>query len=257
MLGAIIGDVVGSIYEFHNTRNYDFELFSEDSSFTDDTICTIAVADAILNGMSYKDSIIKWCKRYPYPMGSYGVRFNRWLYTEAHEPYGSYGNGSAMRVSPVAWAFDTKKDVLEEAGKTALITHNHIDGVTGAMAVAAVIFALRNNPSAETIRIVGGEYYPEFWKAEYNHEFDETCQGTVPLCLKIAKESSSFEDAIRRAISWGGDSDTIGAIVGSIAQARFSIPNWIREEALKRLPEDMIDVINKFENKFMSDYKYF
>jgi len=251
MFGAIIGDIAGSRYEFANTRDYNFEMFSEGNDFTDDTICTIAVADCVLQGWRYDALLLEWCRKYPHPMGGYGLKFNNWIHSRNLAPYGSFGNGSAMRVSPVAWGFDTKEEVLEHAELSAEITHNHPEGIKGAQAVAAVIFALRSNPSAETIRNVGGEFYPDFWKAEYTHEFNETCQGTVPLCLKLAMESTSFEDAIRRAVSWGGDSDTIGAIVGSIAEAMYEVPEKLKIEAILKLPNDMLKILEAFEQKYL------
>ena len=251
MLGAIIGDIAGSRYEFYNTRDYNFEMFSRANSYTDDTVCTVAIADCILRNRRYDVGLLEWCRKYPNPMGSYGTSFNRWIHSyDDNSPYGSYGNGSAMRVSPVAWAFNTKEDVLRHAKASAEITHNHPEGIKGAQAVAAVIFALRSNPSAETIRDAGGEFYPEFWAAEYDHEFNETCQGTVPLCLKIAMESDPFENAVRRAVSWGGDSDTIGAIVGSMAEARFGVPEDLKIKALQKLPADMQEVVEKFYERF-------
>lgn len=134
MIGAIIGDIVGSTYEFHNTQNYDFELFPQGSSFTDDTVCTIAIADAILRGISYRDSLIEWCRKYPNPKGAYGASFSRWIYNP--QPYDSFGNGAAMRVSPIGWAFSSSTIVLDEAKKSAECSHSHDEGIKGAMATA-------------------------------------------------------------------------------------------------------------------------
>ena len=144
MLGAIIGDIAGSKYEFNNTFDYDFEMFAEGCDFTDDTICTVAIADAILNGRSYQESLLDWCRRYPSPKGAYGGRFAGWIRSLNPQPYNSLGNGSAMRVSPVAWLFDDLSQVLEEAEKTALPTHNHPEGIKGAKAVAHAIWHFRN-----------------------------------------------------------------------------------------------------------------
>lgn len=141
MLGAIIGDIVGSRFEFNNTDRYDFDMFTRESTFTDDTICTIAIADAISSGKSYQDSLLEWCRRYPNPKGAYGGSFARWIASDNPQPYNSFGNGSAMRVSPVALAFDTLKEVQEEAKKTALVTHNHPEGIKGAVAVAHAIYS--------------------------------------------------------------------------------------------------------------------
>ncbi len=247
MIGAIIGDIVGSRFEFHNTDNREFKLFTKDNSFTDDSICTIAIADAINAGASYKDKLTDWCNAYPNPMGAYGGSFARWIRSEHHEPYNSFGNGSAMRVSPVAWAFDDLKTVLKEAAKTAEVTHNHPEGIKGAVAVAHAIFSQRNGFEPGVLEDVGNLYYPGFLHQIYTPGvFDETCQGTVPICLKFVRYSSSFEDAIRKAICWGGDSDTIGAIVGSIAEAAFKIPKDIYDKALCYLPADMLNVIANF-----------
>ena len=239
MLGAIVGDVIGSRFEFNNTRNYNFELFSNESSFTDDTICTIAIMDAIMSGCSYQEKILEWCRQFPHPMGGYGVSFAQWIRSEDPQPYNSFGNGAAMRVSPVAWAFDDLEDVKREAEKTASVSHNHPEGIKGAVAVAHAVWLYRQlRERAIRLRIHTtnaiafieemNDYYPGFMDHEYTPgKFDETCQGTVPLCFKIIAESTDFEDAIRRGISFGGDSDTIGAIVGSIAEARWGIPQQI------------------------------
>lgn len=149
MLGAIIGDIAGSKYEFNNTFDYDFEMFGEGCDFTDDTICTVAIADAILNGRSYQESLLDWCRRYPSPKGAYGGRFAGWIRSLDPQPYNSFGNGSAMRVSPVAWLFDDLSQVLEEAEKTALPTHNHPEGIKGAKAVAHAIWHFRKNRFSE------------------------------------------------------------------------------------------------------------
>ena len=250
MLGAIIGDIVGSRFEFNNAKGTDFDLFTDECSFTDDTICTIAVADALNRGWDFKDMILTWCKKYPNPMGSYGGSFSRWLRSTDHAPYNSFGNGSAMRVAPVAWAFNSLEDVRREAERTAIVTHNHPEGIKGAVAVAHAIYSQRNGFDPGELEIVGNMYYPGFLNAIYTPGvFNETCQGTVPICLKIVRYSSSFEDAIRKAISWGGDSDTIGAIVGSIAEAAFGIPHEIYSTALHYIPEEMNLVIGEYFEK--------
>ena len=264
MLGAIVGDVIGSRFEFNNTRNYNFELFSNECSFTDDTICTVAIMDAIMNGCNYQEKILEWCRQFPHPMGGYGVSFAQWIRSEDPQPYNSFGNGAAMRVSPVAWAFDDLEDVKREAEKTAAVSHNHPEGIKGAVAVAHAVWLYRQlRERSIKLRIYKtnaiafieemNEYYPGFMDQEYTPgKFDETCQGTVPLCFKIIAESTDFEDAIRRAISFGGDSDTIGAIVGSIAEARWGIPDRVFSFALGYLHFDMVDVIRRF-NKFIKD----
>ena len=276
MLGAIIGDIAGSKYEFNNTFDYDFEMFGEGCDFTDDTICTVAIADAILNGRSYQESLLDWCRRYPSPKGAYGGRFAGWIHSLDPQPYNSFGNGSAMRVSPVAWLFDDLSQVLEEAEKTALPTHNHPEGIKGAKAVAHAIWYFRKsrfseeskdseneetkglknenakaskdeNETIQGFMSIARSYYEDFDTRVYpKGKFDETCMDAVPLSFYLLSQASSFEDAIRLAISHGGDSDTIGAIVGSIAEARFGIPQEMKEKALSYLPDDMKDIWKQF-----------
>lgn len=247
MLGAIIGDIVGSRFEFNNTHKTDFELFHKDCSFTDDTICTVAIADAILRKCSYQESLLRWCRSYPNPMGGYGGRFGQWVNSSNPQPYNSFGNGSAMRVSPVAWAFDNLLDVLVEAKRTALPTHNHPEGINGAKAVAHAIYELRNGCSLACFLGIMNQYYPSYkYGISESGKFDETCMGTVPLAFKIFYESNSFEEAIRKAVAWGGDSDTIAAIVGSIAEARWGVPWHIGERAIQFLPQSMQNVIHLF-----------
>ena len=259
MLGAIIGDIAGSKYEFNNTFDYDFEMFGEGCDFTDDTICTVAIADAILNGRSYQESLLDWCRRYPSPKGAYGGRFAGWIRSLNPQPYNSFGNGSAMRVSPVAWLFDDLSQVLEEAEKTALPTHNHPEGIKGAKAVAHAIWHFRKDkgnhlPDDEAMKAfndIACSYYEDFDTRDYpKGKFDETCMDAVPLSFNILSKASSFEDAIRLAISHGGDSDTIGAIVGSIAEARFDIPQEIKDRAMEYLPDEMQDVLKQFAGKY-------
>lgn len=279
MLGAIIGDIAGSKYEFNNTFDYDFEMFGEGCDFTDDTICTVAIADAILNGRSYQESLLDWCRRYPSPKGAYGGRFAGWIRSLDPQPYNSFGNGSAMRVSPVAWLFDDLSQVLEEAEKTALPTHNHPEGIKGAKAVAHAIWYFRKsrfsegskdseneetkglknekakaskdeNETIQGFMSIARSYYEDFDTRVYpKGKFDETCMDAVPLSFYLLSQASSFEDAIRLAISHGGDSDTIGAIVGSIAEARFGIPQEMKEKALSYLPDDMKDIWKQFAEK--------
>ena len=279
MLGAMIGDIAGSKYEFNNTFDYDFEMFGGGCDFTDDTICTVAIADAILNGRNYQESLLDWCRRYPSPKGAYGGRFAGWIRSLDPQPYNSFGNGSAMRVSPVAWLFDDLSQVLEEAEKTALPTHNHPEGIKGAKAVAHAIWYFRKsrfseeskdseneetkglknentkaskdeNETIQGFMSIARSYYEDFDTRVYpKGKFDETCMDAVPLSFYLLSQASSFEDAIRLAISHGGDSDTIGAIVGSIAEARFGIPQEMKEKALSYLPDDMKDIWKQFAEK--------
>ena len=247
MLGAIIGDIAGSRWEFNPTNDYDFELFSDKNDFTDDTVCTVAMADALLKGSDYGESLHDWCRRYPHPMGSYGGRFAQWVKSDAPRPYGSFGNGSAMRVSPIGWWFDDKETVKKEAAKSAECTHNHPEGVKGAQAVALAIFHLRNGQDiAEPLGLYGMRSHEPFDLEHYRNRFDETCPGTLPPALWIVENSTSFEDAIRRAVSLGADADTIAAIVGGMAEAKWGIPEWMKEKAISCLPEEMKEVISAF-----------
>ena len=215
MLGAIIGDIVGSRWEFNPTNDYHFELFSDKNGFTDDTICTIAVADTILHeSTDYGKYIHEWCRNYPCPIGAYGGRFSLWVHSDNPQPYGSYGNGSAMRVSPVAWAFHRKDVVLEAAKQTAECTHNHPEGIKGAQTVALAVFRAlqlkrQNFKARDVVKTVIAEcvefsgYNIDLKKENVQNKFDETCQGTVPVALWIISQSRGFEDAIRRAVSLG------------------------------------------------------
>ena len=275
----MIGDIAGSKYEFNNTFDYDFEMFGGGCDFTDDTICTVAIADAILNGRNYQESLLDWCRRYPSPKGAYGGRFAAWIRSLNPQPYNSFGNGSAMRVSPVAWLFDDLSQVLEEAEKTALPTHNHPEGIKGAKAVAHAIWYFRKsrfseeskdseneetkglknenakaskneNETIQGFMSIARSYYEDFDTRVYpKGKFDETCMDAVPLSFYLLSQASSFEDAIRLAISHGGDSDTIGAIVGSIAEARFGIPQEIKDRAIDYLPKDMKEIYRSFSEK--------
>lgn len=221
MIGAIIGDIAGSDYEFTNTSAYDFKLFGRGCDFTDDTICTVAVADALLKRVGYQQSMRQWCRRYPHPKGEYGSYFLNWVMRPDPYPYNSFGNGSAMRVSPIAWFFNNEDEVREQAKQSAAITHNHPEGIKGAEAIAVAIFRMRSAKikSGKIFEDVAKEFYGEevFSSLPPRGFFDVTCQGCVPLSLYIASLATSFEDAIRLAVSYGGDSDTVGAIVGSLA----------------------------------------
>lgn len=228
MLGAMIGDIAGSKYEFNNTFDYDFEMFGEGCDFTDDTICTVAIADAILNGRSYQESLLDWCRRYPSPKGAYGGRFAGWIRSLDPQPYNSFGNGSAMRVSPVAhaiWHF--RKSRFSEESKECKDKNSKES----------------DDKAMKAFKDIARSYYEDFDTRDYpKGKFDETCMDAVPLSFYLLSQASSFEDAIRLAISHGGDSDTIGAIVGSIAEARFGIPQEMKEKAISYLPDDMREI---------------
>ena len=258
MLGAIIGDIVGSRFEFNPTNDYNFEFFSKECDFTDDTICTIAVADALLNNTDFGEAIHKWCRRYPYPTGGYGISFHKWVLSDHPQPYNSFGNGAAMRVSPVAHWFEDEAQVLDAAAATALPTHNHDEGIKGAQTVALAIFkAMQFNRRTyqeaplhidEIIKaaVDFSGYDINMPKASVLNRFDETCQGTVPVALKIISMATCFEDAVRMAVSLGADADTLGAIVGSIAEAIWGIPDNIRDAVEDYLSWDMKNVIREF-----------
>lgn len=265
MLGAIIGDIVGSRFEFNNHRSTEFELFHKDCSFTDDTICTIAVADW-LNGsmivntkLSLSHLMKYWCRKYPHPMGGYGASFNQWIFGQLHEPYYSFGNGSAMRVSPVAWTNEGIQGMMEIAKNSASVTHSHPEGMKGAECIAYAIWHLKFGGGCGN----GKKWVKSMAETNYGYylgltcdqirkmnSFDETCMVTVPQAIQCFSESHDFESAIRLAVSIGGDSDTIAAITGSLAEAAYGIPVWIVEKAMTYLPEDMKEVINQFKTKF-------
>jgi len=253
MIGAIIGDIVGSVYEWDNIKTKAFKLFKKECFFTDDSILTIAVADAIEKGGTKEDFIqsIKTFGR-KYPNAGYGSNFRKWLLSSQVKPYNSYGNGSAMRVSPIAFAYDSLKVVEEKAKISAEITHNHPEGIKGAQATAASIFLARNNYTKKAIK----EYIEKTYGYDLNktlddirpdYTFDVSCQGTVPEAIIAFLESKDFEDAIRNAISLGGDSDTLAAITGSIAEGAYGIPDAIKEKALSYLDDDLLTVVESFQ----------
>lgn len=248
MLGAIIGDIVGSVYEFDNIHSKDFPLFREDSRITDDTVCTIAVADIILNGKEPVAGMLYWCRKYP-GMG-YGDRFMKWFNLPWQEPYNSFGNGAAMRVSPAAFLSPTIAYSRTLALNVTEITHNHPEGIKGALATCDAVWMAFNAARPDEIRAhISATYGYDMERTvdsiRPDYEFNESCMGTVPEAIICALEASDFEDAIRNAVSLGGDSDTLAAITGALAEAMFSIPKEICREAMKRLPEDMRSVVIK------------
>lgn len=251
MLGAIIGDIVGSAYEFSPTFDYQFDLLTSGSNFTDDTICTIAVADAILNNKPYKQTVHEWCRKYPNPQGGYGGSFLQWVRSDDPQPYNSFGNGSAMRVSPIGWLFNNEEDVLREAEKSAIVSHNHPEGIKGAQAIAYAVWYARNNRGMALSDIVCDiamkfDYSFDTEILNYQGKFDETCQGTIPAALSVLYRARNFEDAIRLAVSLGADADTLGAIVGSVAEAYFGIPGDLYMHALDYITKEMGDVLCEF-----------
>lgn len=266
MLGAIIGDIIGSAYEFNPTNDYNFELFKDGCGFTDDTICTVAVAFALLYQQDYGECIHRWCRLYPNPKGSYGGRFNHWVQSNEPKPYNSLGNGSAMRCSPIAWAHIDLDNAMKEAEKSASCTHNHPEGIKGAEAVVMAIHygdELRKLSKKIDREAILKAFEPILTYTHYNinirrsdviNKFDETCPGTVPVALWIISESTGFEDAIRKAVSLGADADTLGAIVGSIAEAIWGIPNDLATKAMSYLPDVMKAVVTQFYHTYMSAF---
>ncbi|MBI9077060.1 MAG: ADP-ribosylglycohydrolase family protein [Desulfatibacillum sp.] len=254
MIGAIAGDVIGSVYEAVNNKSLFFPLFSPYSRFTDDTVLTVAVAHAILNGKPYLESIRIFGQKYP--NAGFGGHFYDWLFSETPQPYNSWGNGAAMRVSPVGFAFDTLDKVLEEAEKSAEISHNHPEGVKGAQAIAAAVFLARRGKGKEDIR---GEITGRFGynldrtvdEIRPGYAFDVSCQGSVPEAIIAFLDSECFEDAIRQAISLGGDSDTIACMAGAMAQAYYGgVPKDIVAGVRSRLPKEFLEVIDAFERVY-------
>ena len=256
LLGGIAGDIIGSIYEFNPVRFKDFELFKSNSTYTDDTVMTIANAEWLLSKGVLMDIMRKYGHKYP--GAGYGGMFYDWLKSRCPKPYNSFGNGSAMRVSPVGWAFDTLEETLEAAKQSAEITHNHPEGIKGAQATAACIFMARTGKSKQEIK----EYVETKFGYDLSrtcneirptYQFNESCQGTVPESIIAFLESTDFESAIRLTVSLGGDADTMGAITGAIAEAYYNvIPEHIKNEVLKRLPEEFINILGEFYNRFIS-----
>lgn len=247
LLGAVAGDIIGSVYEWNNTKRTDFELFSPDADFTDDTVLTIAIAHAILYKKDFAETVWKYGNKYP--DRGYGGLFQKWLSSLSMTPYNSYGNGSAMRVSPVGLIFNTIEEVLDKAYQTAVITHNHKEGIKGAQAVASAVFFAKNGKSKAFIKdfiIKKFRYDLDFRLSNIreNYKFDVTCQGSVPQAIVAFLESRDYEDAVRLGISIGGDSDTIACITGGIASAFYKeIPISIIDFAYSRLPDEMIKII--------------
>lgn len=258
MLGAIIGDIIGSVYEHAPVKKEVFPLFSSQSKFTDDTVLTVAVADAILHDKPYQEALLYWGRKYP--DAGYGGRFYEWLHTTNPEPYNSWGNGAAMRVSPVGFAFDTLEEVLAEAKKSAEVSHNHPEGIKGAQAVAAAIWLARYENTKIHIKdylesTFDYELTIPFEEIREDYRFDVSAQGSVPQAIRAFLAAGSMEDAIRKAVSLGGDSDTQACIAGAIGQAFYKdIPASIREETLKMVPKEMLSIINQFNEKFKVEF---
>jgi ADP-ribosylglycohydrolase len=254
MIGAIAGDVVGSVYEHHNIKRTDFTLFDPYCHFTDDTVMILAVADAIVTGSDYGDKLKEWYRRYP--NRGYGRGFRKWAASEKEWRRMSMGNGSAMRVSPVGFVFHTLEDVLEEAQQTALPSHGHSEGIKGAQVVAGTTFLARTGSSKTEIRDFVVERFrydlsEPLDEIRRHYRFDATCPGSVPQAITAFLESESYEDAIRKAISIGGDSDTIACIAGGIAEAYYGgVPDHINEKALSFLDETQRGVVGAFSQRY-------
>ena len=277
MLGAIIGDTVGSIYEFHNTKDYDFALFNAESGYTDDSVMTMAVARWLLTDpertyQKLEDTMVEFAENCPCPMGGYGTGFYFWLFhpeglrpydgqygaspyasTTGRHPYGSWGNGSAMRASAVGWFFDSLEETERVAAISAAITHNHPEGIKGAQATAAAIFLARNGKTKDEIRDYVEKTYGydlhktwEYWHPIYRWE--DSCQGTVPQAMIAFLDSTDFEDAIRKAVSLGGDSDTLACITGGIAEAFYrEIPKEMADRVRTLLPQEFADILSEMQ----------
>lgn len=250
MLGAIAGDVIGSVFEWNNVKSKDFPLFSSGSTFTDDSVLTIALAEAILTGADYAQVMRVYYDRYPH--AGYGGRFHKWARSDAPSPYSSWGNGAAMRISPAAYAFNTLDEVLQQAERFTSVTHNHPEGIKGAQATAAAIFIARQGGSKQDIRQLvedrfGYDLSRTVDQIRPAYQFDESCQGTVPEALICLLEASDFEDAIRNAISIGGDSDTLACIAGSVAEPLFGgVPEPIAKAVLAKLDPHLSGVTTRF-----------
>jgi ADP-ribosylglycohydrolase len=254
MIGAIAGDIIGSVYEAHNIRTTDFPLFREDSHFTDDTVLTVALADSILHDESYVSKLKTYYRNYPFV--GYGLSFRNWAASPTSKPYNSWGNGSAMRVSPVGFAYDTLDLVLNEAKKSAEVTHNHPEGIKGAQATAAAIYMARSGMTKSQIRLFientfGYDLSESVDSIREHYTFDVSCQGSVPQAITAFLESDDYEDALRKAISIGGDSDTIACIAGGIGQAFYNgVPDPIEAQAKGILDERLKAIVAEFSEKY-------
>ena len=256
MLGAIAGDIIGSVYEFDNFKpEIDFQLFKETSEFTDDTVLTTALVDSILTGIDYKIKIKEYARLYS--NCSYGSSFVRWAFGSNNKPYNSWGNGSAMRVSPVGWAFNDIETVLLKAKESAEITHNHPEGIKGAQATALAIYLSRQNKTKDEIKseiekIFGYNLDLDLENLREHYTFNESCQGTVPQAIYTFLISENFEDSIRKAIYIGGDSDTLACINGAIAEAFYKgVPEEIKKMVFKKLDALLTRVVEEFSDKFI------
>jgi len=243
LLGALAGDIIGSVHEYNAPKTTEFPLFTPRNHFTDDSILTLAVAEAIVSGRTYLECIREYALANPH--GGYGGYFQNWMYSDDPQPYNSFGNGSAMRVSAVGWMFNSVEDVLNQAEASAVVTHNHPEGIKGAQAVALAIYRARTGASKDDIRRETCERFSYDLSATLDeirptYRFDETCQKTVPPAIIAFLEAKDFEDSVRLAISLGGDADTLAAITGSIAEAYYGgVPQAMAEEVQNRLTKQL------------------
>ena len=260
MLGAVVGDIVGSRFEWSNIKSKDFEFLTPACRVTDDSVMTLAVARAVLECGDEREKLAEaavasmrdFGRRFA--RGCYGGRFSRWLASENPAPYGSFGNGAAMRVSACAWAAESLEDALDMARRVTSITHDHLEGIRGAEAVTAVIWYARQGESLERIRrLVEASWYRlNFTLDEIrgDYAFDVSCQGSVPQAIEAFLEAVDFEDAVRNAVSLGGDSDTIAAMAGSMAEARYGVPEALRARVMPFLAAPLREVLERFEERF-------
>jgi len=254
MIGAITGDIIGSIYEWHNIKTTEFELFAPGCRFTDDTVLTVALADAILCGSDYGIKLKEYFHRYP--NAGYGSSFVEWAQSPLSLSYNSWGNGAAMRISPAGFAYETLEVTLKKSESFTSITHDHPEGIKGGCATAAAIFLARTGQSKPEIKAFIESNYGynldrTLDEIRPTYHFDVSCQGTVPEAIIAFLESKDFEDAIRKAISLGGDSDTLACITGGIAQAFYGgVPDWIMEKAYSILDEPLGEITKQFMVKF-------
>ena len=254
MIGAIAGDIIGSVYEHTTIKTKDFPLFHPQCYFTDDTVLTVAIADALLHGTSYVDTVRRIGRRYP--GAGYGGSFIQWLQSANAGPYNSWGNGSAMRVGPVGFAFSTEDEVLAQAKATAEITHNHPEGVKGAQATSLAVFLARTGSDKKSIRSrIASQFQYDLGRTVDDirpvYFFDVSCQGTVPEAIVAFLDSHSYEDAVRNAVSLGGDSDTLACITGGIAEAFYGgVPKYVQTKVKELLTPDLWSVTEAFCMKY-------
>lgn len=249
MKGAIIGDVVGSVYEFNPTQNPTFPLLSEDSTFTDDTICTIAIADAFLHEKNYAEKLKYWCRKYPNPMGSYGNAFYSWIYNDDVKfTNNSCGNGALMRISPICLADIPVTDALLQCSKATICSHNHPEALDAVIAYMQILRGLRKYKDKKIIHPIMNDAYGRKWRHYLPHTgvFIDTCVDTLRLATHLFLLSTSFEDAIRLAVLQGGDADTLAAIIGGMAEAYYGVDEKLWEMVKPRLPGEFIEVVNQY-----------